>query len=502
MRCVLLLGFVWLAARFWHPHYGFTALLQFDESASQVMLPALRDEPIFLHPGENGYDGLYYAQLAAAPALDDPGLRQALDSPSSRGRRILLSWIGWALGAGDPGRAVQVYAGLNIALWFGLAAVLWRIFPPGNWRTTAAWGGLLLSAGVLHNVRLSLTDLLALLLLVLAWRRVEAGRLLAAGIWLGLAGLARETALLGVVMLLPSARRDLGRAVPALAAALGPLAVWMIHIRLQFGPTEPGLGNFTWPLLGWLKKWAEIARLPEETNYFWLAVTTALAHVTLTAQAVYLVRQRSPGDAAWRLGAGFVLLLAALGPAVWEGHPGAATRVLLPLAFAFNVLAMRRRANWGWLVAGNLGLFAGVLALWQAPRDPREVAAGRAGAFTYVVRTSDAFHQGEHRGRKTWAWCPGDGTLAAEIRPQAQAEVRPRLALRAFEPGRVQVRHAGSVIWEGLLTKQVRWIDLPSLPVADGRLVLQLSSLAPGRPEHDGPGARTLAFAVYGVELR
>lgn len=55
--------------------------------------------------------------------------------------------------------AVRVYAGLNLAVWAGLAALLWRIFPGATWRETLAWGGVLFSAGVLHSVRLALTDL-------------------------------------------------------------------------------------------------------------------------------------------------------------------------------------------------------------------------------------------------------------------------------------------------------------------------------------------------------
>jgi hypothetical protein len=40
---------------------------------------------------------------------------------------------------------------------------------------------------------------------------------------------------------------------------------------------------------------------------------------------------------------------------VWEGTPGAFTRVLLPLAIAANVLlAARPRASWAIIVAANL----------------------------------------------------------------------------------------------------------------------------------------------------
>jgi hypothetical protein len=144
-RVALLAFFAWLAGRFWHPHYGFTRFLMMDTASAAATLPELRTAPIFLYP--DGYDGHYYAQLAARPAVNDPALSGAIDAPAYRARRILLSWIAWAAGGGDPVRAVGTYAWLNLVLWAGLAAMLWRIFPCQGWREGVAWAGMLFSAG-------------------------------------------------------------------------------------------------------------------------------------------------------------------------------------------------------------------------------------------------------------------------------------------------------------------------------------------------------------------
>ena len=75
---------------------------------------------------------------------------------------------------------------------------------------------------------------------------------------------------------------------------------------------------------------AVAAGLGEEGRWFHYGLTssdvldTALA---LTVQAVYLVRRPRGNDAWWRAGAMWVLMMALLGTSVWEGHPGAATRV-------------------------------------------------------------------------------------------------------------------------------------------------------------------------------
>jgi len=80
------------------------------------------------------------------------------------------------------------------------------------------------------------------------------------------------------------------------------------------------------------------------TEFPLLVWTTLLAVAGLTAQALFILRFPRPADPWWRLGAVYTLLLSFLGTPVWEGFPGAATRVLLPLNVACNVLALRRRA--------------------------------------------------------------------------------------------------------------------------------------------------------------
>ena len=69
IRVGLMLCFVWLAGRFWNPYHGFTKLLQFDAVTERNMLPVLREAPIFIHRDAGSYDGQFYAQFAASPAL-------------------------------------------------------------------------------------------------------------------------------------------------------------------------------------------------------------------------------------------------------------------------------------------------------------------------------------------------------------------------------------------------------------------------------------------------
>jgi hypothetical protein len=504
LRWLLVAGFLWLVARFWHPYYGFTQLLQLDTSAESVMLPSLRDGPIYVYRDTGGYDGLYYAQMAASPGLQDPGLREAIDSLGYRGRRMLLSWVAWVVGGGEPMAAARAYAALNIAAWLGLAALLWRLLPTTGWRGTVAWAGLLFSAGALHSVRLSLTDLTALALITAAGLLIERQRGNVATGLLAVAALARETVLLAAVALLPTSWRDwrawLRAGLRGLLVAL-PLAAWLVYLRLYVGWPEPGLGNFTLPLSGLVEKWCEtIVALEVEPNVP-LAVTTLLSLVALTVQFIYLVIRPQWREIWWRTGIVYVGLMLCLGTAVWEGFPGAATRVLLPLSLAFNVLAVRSRAGALWLLLGNLSVFNGAQAMWNAPNtDAHELMSRWSWHHVMRVETDSRWAVAEWNSKHRWSWCPQDGQLSLQIWPHSKP-VRLQLSVRGVRPRPFEVRHEGKILWQGQIGDRPQWIDLPLLPIPPGGLVLDLHSDMAPEMEGNGPYSRALGFACFGVRV-
>jgi hypothetical protein len=502
LRCVLLVGFVWLAGRHWHPYYGFTRFLQMDVASAAATVPELRNAPIFLY--DDGYDGHYYAQLAARPAVNDPVLAGSIDNVGYRARRILMSWLAWAAGGGNPVPAVRAYAMLNLFWWGALAALLWRVFPCTGWRETMAWTGMLFSAGVLHSVRLSLTDLLALLLVASAVVLAGRERRGSAAASLALGGLARETALLATVMLFPTHRRPAGawyRAVGAAVLVALPLLGWILYLRLiaGWGGGEPT--NFAFPLSGWWTKWSEVfSRLRTEPDH-WLAITTLLAQVAISAQMTYLLLRRQPLNPWWRLGMIYIALLAVLGTVVWEGNPGAATRVLLPLALAFNGLAVATRAGAAWLVAGNLSVFAGVQVLWTVPQSTHEIAAGSAHGSAYVVHTDRNWYPAEYSRRQIWAWTQSGGALHIDFLPSVTAPVAFQLQVKGMTPRALEIRSDGRMLWSGHLTGKMQTIVLPPLAVRPTGTTLELRSPAPGVKEGPRETDRTLGFAVYGLRV-
>lgn len=502
LRVLLLAAFAWLAGRHWHPYYGFTRFLQMDTASAAATVAELRTAPLFLY--DDGYDGHYYAQLAARPAVNDPVLAGSIDNVGYRARRILLSWIAWAAGGGDPVSAVRAYAALNLFLWTALAVLLWEIFPCTGWRETLAWGGTLFSAGVLHSVRLALTDLLALLLVAGAVVSLGRNRRGLGVAILAIGGLARETVMLAAVTLLPAEKRRAKiwvRTAADLALVAAPLTVWVLYLRLGagWGGGEPA--NFTFPLAGWVGKWSEAwQRLRGEPDH-WLALTSLLAQVALTVQAAYVLLRRDLQNPWWRLGIVYVGLMVLLGPAVWQGHPGAVTRVLLPLTLAFNVLAVAGRARAPWLVAGNLSVLAGVLALWTVPLARNELSAGRLTGGAYVVHTDERWHTAEHTKGRTWAWAADIGGLRVDLQPSGDRPRRLRLAVKAINARPLEILQGGRIIWRGPVAEKIQEIDLPAVAVVRGRIELELRS--PAAPVQEGPGStgRALGFAVYGVRV-
>jgi len=85
--------------------------------------------------------------------------------------------------------------------------------------------------------------------------------------------------------------------------------------------------------------------------------------IGLTVQAGYLAWRRDWRSPWWRVGAPYCLLIPLLSFPVWVGYPGAAPRVLLPLAFAFNAQVVKDRWFWPLAILGNLSVWHGVATI-------------------------------------------------------------------------------------------------------------------------------------------
>jgi hypothetical protein len=487
--------------RFWHPVFGFTEFLQIGASPDRQKIAAFQDGTIYVYPSPGDYDAVAYSQIAFHPLLGAPGLRTTIDNLPYRARRILAPALAWAIAGGNPSRIAHVYAALDIGVWFLLAGLLWRILPVCDGRSWMAWAGVLFSSGVLGNVRLALIDLPALTAIAAALLARELGRPGWATGWLAAAGLGRETSVLALPALWTGER--FWTCVRRTLLAVGPLAAWLVYVRWAVGPADPGWGNFALPGCGLAGKWRAIVPDLLSTSDPVLVGATLLATLALTAQVAAFAAtagRRALADPWWRLGAAYAALLLLLGPAVWEGYPGAAPRVLLPLTLAFNVLACRRRLGLAWLLVGNLAVPAGLLGMKDLPDHGREIAAAHATTLSYIARLDAGWYSVEQAGRHTKAWCSREGVVSIETWPHATRTLRLGFSMRSLGSRTVVVRQGPEVLWQGLVTTAYSEVAVP-FRTQDGRATLVLSTDSPGLPEGSGPEARILAFNLRDPEI-
>jgi hypothetical protein len=351
---VFLLGTV---AWRWDSRTGLTSLLRFGDQFAAQRLPEVRALPVRSYAGV-GYDGQFYSQLAVDPDVRKPEVQAALDNPRYRSRRMLLSAVMHVAGLGRPWLTLQLFALSNVACWLALGWLLWRRVAPLGWHGTGIWLASMLGMGALDSVRLSLTDLPSMLLVFLAVEAVERGRDLPALAAFTAAALTRDTSLVAAAA---AGRGDLRQPRTwldhlwrgALVALPFALWSWWLARNVPAGNTL-GTGHFTWPGLAILHQVATCGREIAAGNLDSRYTFGLLAAVTLTGQAIFVLRRLSFDPPTWvRVAVPCALFYFLIGDPVWKGY-WAVARTCLPLTFAYNLLLPRDRRFWPYLILGNL----------------------------------------------------------------------------------------------------------------------------------------------------
>lgn len=370
----VVVGFLLTVASYYDRTTGFTIFLGLPATGHSYELPAVQAVPHAHDPVDGGYDAQFYAQMALDPLLRDPDIDRAMDKPAYRAHRILLSWTAWALGGGEASAALRIYAVQNVVAWLLLALLLLRWLPPRDARTFVLWAGILLTHGLLTSVRNALTDGPSVLLTAGAVLAIERGRPWLAALVTGISGLARETNIFAGTMFLGQLTRH---PVSWLKAAVGvalcvlPLLLWLDYLRSIYGMAAfAGGDHITTPFAGlaWKMRSIWTGLLTDGVTFKIIANVTVL--MALAAQggaliwcSVQWLKDRT-GSPAWLLVVWpFFLLTLTAHRVVWDGTPGAITRVVLPLTVGVNVLLARHpRAPWWLIIAANLSVVAGVMA--------------------------------------------------------------------------------------------------------------------------------------------
>lgn len=498
--------FLTLVARFYLPGTGFTSLLSIGSRLDTKAVPQLQAVPHYVIEDSWGYDGTYYVQLALHPLLDEPKqLKDSIDNLPYRARRILPSWVAWGLGLGQAEWIVHVFAVLNVGVWLLLGWVLLRWLPPDSWCNLLRWGGVMFSHGMCMSVRNSLADAPGLLLVALTVAAVERGRKPSAVVALGAALLTKETSLLAGMALIP--KRGSGPGAWARALGWGVLAVvpfvaWLSYVRWKAGPnSDAGLGNFARPLAGLAEKigvvLGEIAAGKTAPEF----IGSLLVVIALVTQAAFLLLRREPEKPWWRVGACFAGLMLCVAQPVWEGYPGAATRVLLPMMLAFNVLVPRGRRWLAVLVLGNLSAIVGVNE-FNAPPHESFVLTGKSAVRAQVkFERGPGWYVAEGDGRRQWRWSSGPGVLKLTNRGTESIAAQLSGEIAGVKAARVTLRVGDQVVWTGAVGgNRSAFKSAEFVLPAGSSTAVEFSMDTPGVRFANGDD-RVLAFAVYDVDI-
>ena len=506
--------FTWNVSLFYLPGQAFTYLIEFGTKEDPRYLPEVKRANHYEMPDSPGYDSQWYAQIAMHPRLGDPVLARAVDNLPYRARRILFEWTAWLIGGGDPTRAMDAYAFQNIFCWYALAYLLFRWFPPISWGNCFRWAGVLCSFGLIFSVRAALLDGPSLLLLLLGMVLVERGRTWWAAALLGVSGLGKDTNVLAATIFAPEGppdRRRWFRAAGQVALVVAPLGLWIAVIGRWLGASvEVGRRNFLPPFAGLVEKAGDIVSSLLAHGYPRPAVIDydLLVLVGLLAQFFFFLLRPRWRDTWWRLGAGYAFLMIFLGDAVWESYPSAASRVLLPMTMAFNVLVPRKGWWWAVLLLGNLGMVAAPDLL----KPPGHENLMVDGPVELRINPGNNAQVTVAFGKKNWwdmegsrwgsfRWSMGDSVVTLHNPLPFPIEADVHFGVRSVDARGAKVSAHGHVIWQDQLQPgKVLGVVIRGVLMPQGDTELLFQSDRPAAYPGNGD-LRHLTFSVRDFEI-
>jgi hypothetical protein len=405
------------------------------------------------------------------------------------------STLMWRLPIDQPLAIRRIYLFCNLLSWLVLARLLWQLIPGNDWRDWLARGGVLFSAGAIGSIRCSLTDLIMLALLAGAMLAHEHRRHSWAAGLLGVAAMGRGTTLLALpaVAGVPCfSRSNLRRILPVLALAALSTAV----VCWRIGSARQIAGPIAWPFGGILDIYLNNLASIFQGSRLGIAWIGFIALVGITVQAAFFPCRCHDDGPWWRLGMAYVVLMCFLDDSMWRGGAGGATRLLLPLAMAFNVLARRNRVSPAWLLAGNLAVVAGFSSLFFPPDPPSDMAPIRAAGFAQLSDPDGNWYEIESSARHTRAWCRKSARLDIETWPHDNAPLVVSFNLDSLTPRTVIIRQDKQELWSGAVSRNNARATF-SCRLTNGHAMLDLATDPPVVAEAVGPYARTSVFAIY-----
>jgi hypothetical protein len=236
---------------------------------------------------------------------------------------------------------------------------------------------------------------------------------------------------------------------------------------------------------------------------------TLLMLVSLTVQFLVIVLRPQWNNLWWRIGAAYAVLMIFLGDAVWEGYPGAAARVVVPLTLAFNIVVPRGRWWWPVLLLGNISALSAANQL-KTPGHESFVLDGPSAVWlTPEHRSIDVTFSSEWYGIEQsqfeyWRWSRGSAGMVIHNPQIVPIEVELRFDLRAYDERTVRVLQGKTVRWEGRVGRNNVKVRLPHLHLEPGGNPWRFETeRPPAIPDIDNPRPITFNlrnFVIHAVQ--
>jgi hypothetical protein len=521
--------FLRVYAGIWTPEHGITKFLrvgqEFDDRGTEVF----RATPKFIDPYPAhrwGFDGQLYAEMALDPLLLDPHLHIALDNPPYRAQRILLSWIAWGLGLGQPFWILNAYAALNLIFWVGFAWLSGRLFAPHGWAGLAGYAVTLVTCGVIESMQASLTDLPSFTLILAAI--MIGGK--AGACLLALAALVRSTSLIGFVglaQLPPPWREAIRKNIVWGLIAVVPLACWVAYVLWRFQGREVNFdgGNLAMPFRGMMEKLGEFSVTAGHGSIRWhrwpfelyksYELHSVLTMISVVTQIVFVAVNRNWRDPLWRWGAVVAAYFSCISFLSWESH-FTITRHALPITLLFNVLlAARPGRSWLiWFLLGNcfvpfgVRYFDGMREFRSPPPLPEfaiEAPATIVAAPVQVqVRYGEGWSAQQWWPDTTWRWSRREQATVI-LRNAAPRPVRVQFTFLAssFHEREFRIDAASQTVLRTRLPAARRVITLDDLELPPGETTLTfIVSGEPSKTDDGTPGEVKLKMEKPTVRIR
>lgn len=512
--------------RVYSPAYGITKLIVIGSEFNRRGIAVYKATPKYIDPYPPhrwGFDGQMYAEIALDPLLRNPGIKTAIDNPPYRARRILLPWLAWLGGLGQPFWVLNVYAGLNFVFWLGFAAMMLKLFRPYGWAGLAGFAAMLLTCGVIESMWASLADFPGFVLMTLA---VLIGGNGGAGV-LALGALARETSLFGLVGLWdfkPPWKDAIKRNIRLSLITGVPMALWFLYViwRLRMPETLDGK-NLDWPLraiIGKLEQFSVVAVHGHIRWHRWFfelykspELHALLTIIALMTQCIYVATHREWENRLWRVAALFVPFFLCIGAPSWVSH-FTVTRHALPITLGFNlVLAMRPRKSWLiWFVLGNcfvpFGIYQFYYYLGQnriPPPPPAEYRivepASPPRAAAPAIRFDQGWSDQQWDEKGGWRWATGSRADLLITNPTGQP-LNAKLSFLAQSaiPRNLQVDVRGAVVWTNSAPEPLLQVHTPVFTLPPG--TTRVDFLTPQPPAPVAPDdERMIEFRLQDLQL-